>query len=472
MLPENMRQDSKFSVLRAQMDMALPDKGGLVAVLYQEPGGDSLEVDRLGYGEYFGLAAENDEVVDSLIDSLEVRGSLTSVLRRGFSLDPVVVGGGPVYHGGGVVGQSDPAVEPLPLPVPGVGSYLLSRGGKRYELKNHLGDIVAVVSDLKLGIETGSPDWIVEYYEGDVVRMQDYYPFGMEMPQRGYVSEEYRYGYNGKEKDNEWNGIGAMLDYGFRVHDPRLGRFLSVDPLAPDYPELTTYQYASNTPVQAIDLDGLEAWNKTRTWNSSDIQGYKKSIDGLVQRYHDENTHFDCADFAVSTILEYAYSQGLEISLVTATGRIISSSDSKYDICDPNAKDQFFNDVFNSVNANALRRNATIIDRNNATKGNLILVDNDEDGVYTHSVIVLVGSQENTEGGDWLVGVQGNQPACPPQQGEYQHDYGDIYEWNVLRGLQPAPRKVTTPLDETNCTDHQSKTVKNPFQEVENDPER
>ncbi|MBK9453214.1 MAG: hypothetical protein IPN95_28220 [Bacteroidetes bacterium] len=145
--------------------------------------------------------------MDSLIDSLEVR-VLTSVLRRGFSLDPVVVGGGPVYHGGGVVGQSDPAVEPLPLPVPGVGSYLLSRGGKRYELKNHLGDIVAMVSDLKLGIETGSPDWIVEYYEGmwlDAGLLS----FGMEMPQRGYVSEEYRYGYNGKEKDNEWNGIGS-----------------------------------------------------------------------------------------------------------------------------------------------------------------------------------------------------------------------------------------------------------------------
>jgi hypothetical protein len=34
---------------------------------------------------------------------------------------------------------------------------------------------------------------------------------------------------------------------------------LSVDPLKKDYPELTPYQFASNTPIQAIDLDGLEA---------------------------------------------------------------------------------------------------------------------------------------------------------------------------------------------------------------------
>jgi RHS repeat-associated protein len=67
------------------------------------------------------------------------------------------------------------------------------------------------------------------------------------------------YGFNGKEKDSEWNGGGGIYDYGFRIYDPRLGRFLSVDPLTKSYPELTPYQFASNTPIAAIDLDGLEA---------------------------------------------------------------------------------------------------------------------------------------------------------------------------------------------------------------------
>ena len=44
-----------------------------------------------------------------------------------------------------------------------------------------------------------------------------------------------------------------------RTYDPRLGRFMSVDPLTKDYPWLTTYQFASNTPIMAIDLDGEEA---------------------------------------------------------------------------------------------------------------------------------------------------------------------------------------------------------------------
>ena len=69
----------------------------------------------------------------------------------------------------------------------------------------------------------------------------------------------YRYGFNGKENDNEVKGEGAQYDYGFRIYDPRTGRFLSTDPLKKNYPMLTPYQFASNTPIAAIDLDGLEA---------------------------------------------------------------------------------------------------------------------------------------------------------------------------------------------------------------------
>jgi hypothetical protein len=43
-----------------------------------------------------------------------------------------------------------------------------------------------------------------------------------------------------------------------RVYDPRAGRFLIVDPLTKSYPKLTPYQFASNTPIEGIDLDGGE----------------------------------------------------------------------------------------------------------------------------------------------------------------------------------------------------------------------
>jgi len=80
------------------------------------------------------------------------------------------------------------------------------------------------------------------------------------MPGRKYsAGTGYRYGFNGKENDNEVKGEGNQQDYGMRIYDPRVGRFLSVDPLTDEYPELTPYQFSSNTPISAIDLDGMES---------------------------------------------------------------------------------------------------------------------------------------------------------------------------------------------------------------------
>ncbi|MBP9189613.1 MAG: phosphodiester glycosidase family protein [Chitinophagales bacterium] len=89
---------------------------------------------------------------------------------------------------------------------------------------------------------------------------QHHYPFGMLTPGRNWSSgSEYRFGFNSKESDSETYGDGNIYDYGFRIYNPRLGKFLSVDPLIKTYPMLTPYQFASNTPIAAIDLDGLES---------------------------------------------------------------------------------------------------------------------------------------------------------------------------------------------------------------------
>jgi len=68
----------------------------------------------------------------------------------------------------------------------------------------------------------------------------------------------YRYGFNGQEKDDEWKGSGNSVNFAFRMHDPRLGRFLSVDPLSSSYPWNSTYAFAENRVIDGIDLEGLE----------------------------------------------------------------------------------------------------------------------------------------------------------------------------------------------------------------------
>jgi RHS repeat-associated protein len=114
------------------------------------------------------------------------------------------------------------------------------------ELSDHLGNVRGVVT----GARTGTA--------ATLVSLADYYPFGMQMAQRNLSPVNYRFGFNGKEKDSEPYGEGNEYDYGFRMYDPRIGRFQSVDPLSDNYPMLTPYQYASLSPIQFIDIDGLE----------------------------------------------------------------------------------------------------------------------------------------------------------------------------------------------------------------------
>jgi RHS repeat-associated protein len=92
----------------------------------------------------------------------------------------------------------------------------------------------------------------------EIVEENNYYPFGMLVPNRHGSSNQYRYGFQGQEKDDELKGEGNSLNYTFRMHDPRVGRFFAVDPLASKYPYLSPYQFSSNTPIMAVELEGLE----------------------------------------------------------------------------------------------------------------------------------------------------------------------------------------------------------------------
>ena len=72
------------------------------------------------------------------------------------------------------------------------------------------------------------------------------------------VDDGYRYGFQGQEKDDEIKGEGNSLNYTFRMHDPRVGRFFTVDPLTKKYPWYTPYQFSGNKVIQFIELEGLE----------------------------------------------------------------------------------------------------------------------------------------------------------------------------------------------------------------------
>ena len=103
------------------------------------------------------------------------------------------------------------------------------------------------------------------------------------MPGRAGSSEAYRYGFNGKEKDDEGEfGSLTAYDYGFRIYNPAIAKFLSVDPLTSTYPMLTPYQFAANRPINGVDLDGLE-W-KARYNSAGDPYWFDWDIDNAYEQ--------------------------------------------------------------------------------------------------------------------------------------------------------------------------------------------
>jgi RHS repeat-associated protein len=76
------------------------------------------------------------------------------------------------------------------------------------------------------------------------------------MKTRGYSATVYRYGFNGKELDGETTA--DAYDFGARIYDARLGRWLAVDPLAKENCINTVYEFVGNSCILAKDMDGNE----------------------------------------------------------------------------------------------------------------------------------------------------------------------------------------------------------------------
>jgi RHS repeat-associated protein len=112
------------------------------------------------------------------------------------------------------------------------------------------------VSDLRKSVITSGA---IVSYSTDVKAWSDYYAYGYVMPGRSFTSQGYRYGFQGQERDDEIKGAAPSLNYEYRMHDPRVGRFFMVDPIAAKYPFYSHYSFSGNRVTDAVELEGLEA---------------------------------------------------------------------------------------------------------------------------------------------------------------------------------------------------------------------
>jgi len=118
----------------------------------------------------------------------------------------------------------------------------------------------------------------------------------------------YRFGFNGKENENEWDGqVGSKLDFGARIYDSRLGRWLAIDPLKHAFPGWTPYRGFLDNPIVHVDKEGKVEWEVITikfegTGEEMKIRRVKSDLvmhDGKVHMvggsgvYHDEYWAYD-----------------------------------------------------------------------------------------------------------------------------------------------------------------------------------
>jgi len=145
-----------------------------------------------------------------------------------------------------------------------------------------------------------NPPNCIDYWNpGEIVEINNYYPFGLMHNYTVTTQNAYQYKYNGKELQET-----GMYDYGARMYMPDIGRWGVVDPLAEQYRRWSPYNYAMNNPILFIDPDGRgtesthtdKFGNVVKVVEDGDLGVYrhngntKETQQELNQKYSKDNT--------------------------------------------------------------------------------------------------------------------------------------------------------------------------------------
>ncbi|MEN9301662.1 MAG: hypothetical protein RL264_91 [Bacteroidota bacterium] len=277
----------------------------------------------------------------------------------------------------------------------------------------------------------------------------------MQLDGRTISGESYRYGFQNQEKDDELKGAGNSVNYKYRMHDPRVGRFFSVDPLASKYPWNSTYAFSENRVIDCIELEGLEAWEVKNRWTPQMIKKYRSEIKKQTERYVKEKVKLTCEDFVLKTLIDFARENNLPLTIKNESGVYNQENYSKGDF------KSFYSDVLTTTGANDLQTNSNKIGERkegllNAEVGDIVLVYGINNR-YSHSQLIIskddnkIGiRQGNTEHREWFQGESSNPYSNyyvgeNIQRGEYNVEvdgYTNYYSQNstinALKNLNPA----------------------------------
>ena len=148
--------------------------------------------------------------------------------------------------------------------------------------------------------------------------------FGSPMSNRSFNASSSRYGFNGKEKDDEIKGGGNSLDFGARIYDSRLGRWFKPDPLESEASGWSPFRFGFDNPILFGDKEGMFEVDEATKKAYPKLDAYFKNI---AVEYADKPEEFKKAfkkwgslsDEDVKGILEYGKGPKIAVANIDIT---------------------------------------------------------------------------------------------------------------------------------------------------------
>jgi RHS repeat-associated protein len=151
----------------------------------------------------------------------------------------------------------------------------------------------SALDSILVNTPTWDSDGFLVCYLPDVQTYSDFSPYGTLLAGRNGSTATYLYGFNGKQEDSEIKGEGNSYDFGARMYDPRVGRWLSGDPKESKFPALSPYVFVYNSPVYFIDPNGEEPTPMEAALLAKHVYGGADSKIELTGGWQISNRQFD-----------------------------------------------------------------------------------------------------------------------------------------------------------------------------------
>ena len=281
---------------------------------------------------------------------------------------------------------------------------------QEYVLRDHLGNTRVTFTDV-------DNDLLVN--EKNIKQINNYYPFGLNMEGNwNGAAGSNKKQYNGKEWNDDF-GLG-WNDYGFRMYDPAMLRWVCIDPLVEKHTSWTGYNYVLNNPLKFIDLDGRDTTQR------------KEAI-AKAQEYVDGNPEPNKSMYVMGAKGE----PGEPVDCSGLASKCVKAGEEK----EPNHGDK-------SSGVLNIESNTTKVELKDVQAGNLVTFRNTKKGSYPYHVGIVKEVEKDANGNPTKVTMIHSSGGKGPNEKSFNPTstfaWGEVkvngyYKWDTKPDAAPQP---------------------------------